>query len=251
MKKIILIGSGNVATQLGLSLKENGFSIIQVWSKNIKNAKILANKINCEFTDSINKLKKADLFIVSIKDDEIENIVSKLNDIKIVHTSGTTSIRVFQKKFTHCGVFYPLQTFDKNIKIDFKKIPICIEASSKSFEKDILKLGNQISNNVILMDSITRKKLHIAAVFACNFSNHMYTLADKILAESKIKFDILIPLIEETVRKIKVHKPEKIQTGPAIRKDKDVLNNHIKMIKDKNRKLIYKLISESIIKTNG
>ncbi|MAW21764.1 MAG: NADP oxidoreductase [Flavobacteriales bacterium] len=250
MKDIILIGSGNVATHLGNSLKKRGFNIVQVWSKHINNAKILANRLDCESTSSIKQLKKADLYILAVKDDAINQIISQLKDITIVHTSGSIDIEVFNHRVSNYGVFYPLQTFNKNVDLDLSKTPICIEANNKKFENKLMNIARELSRNVIQLDSESRRALHIAAVFACNFSNHMYTISEKILSESNLDFRLLLPLINQTVTKLKDHNPSEIQTGPAKRNDKQLIDSHIIGIKDAKFKELYTLISNSIISHN-
>ena len=250
MKNIILIGSGNVATHLGTSLRKRGFKIVQVWSKHIKNAKILASKLNCDCTSSLNQLKKADLYILAVKDDVISKVLSKLQNIAIVHTSGSISIDVFDNNFTNHGVFYPLQTFSKNLDLDVSEIPICIEAKNNEFENKLIDLGRQLSGNVVKMNSEQRKQLHIAAVFACNFSNHMYTISAEILSKSNIDFKLLLPLINQTVKKLENNKPSDMQTGPAKRDDEKVINAHLEKMEDETTKKIYQLISNAIINSN-
>tara|TARA_B100000959_G_scaffold197330_1_gene206398 strand:- start:303 stop:1058 length:756 start_codon:yes stop_codon:yes gene_type:complete len=250
MKDIVLIGSGNVATHLGVTLKNRGLNIVQVWSKNINNAEILAGKLHCDYTDSINKLRKADLYILAVKDDAISKILSNLQNIAVVHTSGSVSMEVFDNNFENHGVFYPLQTFSKNLELDFSDTPICIEASNSEFENKLVNLGEQLSGNVVKMSSKQRKQLHIAAVFACNFSNHMYTISDEILSKSNIEFKLLLPLINQTVKKLEDNKPSDAQTGPAKRDDKKVINAHLENMEDEITKEIYQLISNAIIKSN-
>ena len=250
MKNIILIGSGNVATHLGIALKKKGYNIVQVWSNQINNAKILANKLDCNFTDSIDKLLDADLYVLTVKDDVIHQLLNLTPDIRIVHTSGSLGMGVFENKFTHYGVLYPLQTFNKDINIDFTNIPLCIEANNPEFENNLIKIGDQLSKKVVIMNSEQRKQLHIAAVFACNFSNHMFSIADTILSKSEIDFKVLLPLINQTVSKLKDKKPTDVQTGPAKRNDKEVIDSHLNNITDQTVKEIYRLISNSIIKDN-
>ena len=251
IKNIILIGSGNVSTQLGISLHKNGLNIIQVWSKNMVHAQILAKKLNCVATDSLSDLKKADLYIVSVKDNKLKITLKKLNVSNIVHTSGSIKVNVFSKKIKNYGVVYPLQTINKEIDINFKKVPFCIEASNQKFESELVKLSKKLSNYVYKLNSIQREKLHIAAVIACNFTNHMYKIAHDILTESKIDFEILLPLINQTVLKIHNHTPDEAQTGPAKRKDMNIIDKHIKSISDTNTKNIYKLLTKSIIESNN
>ena len=178
MKSITLIGSGNVATHLGLALKKNNYLITQVYSRTLVNAEKLAGMLNAEAINNLSALKTVDLIIISVKDNAITKVIKKINNSPIVHTSGSVDLAIFGDKFKHCGVFYPVQTFNKNIDLDFSNIPICIEANDKEFELKIKQLANCISNTVICMTSEQRKQLHIAAVFSANFSNHMFSIAD-------------------------------------------------------------------------
>ncbi len=253
-KKIVLIGAGNVATQLGLSLKRSKHTILQVYSKHNTSAITLAKKLNCESTDLPKKINPdADIYIIAIKDDAIIQIVKQLkvkNKI-IVHTSGSSDMNVLETLSKNYGVFYPLQTFSKNTKVKFKNIPICIEASNKETLNVLQTLSKSISNNVQEINSKQRKAIHLAAVFACNFSNHLYSIADQILAENKLSFDLLKPLIRETAGKIKINSPTKIQTGPAIRGDKKIMDAQLKILSGKkDYQQLYKLFSKSIIASN-
>ena len=248
MKNITLIGSGNVATHLGLSLINKGYKIKQVWSKEQKNADLLAKKVNSESINNLNLIKDADLYIVAVKDDVLESVIKHVDINNIVHTSASKGIEIFKKKFKNYGVLYPLQTFNKEIDLDFSEIPICIEANNSLFERKLLTLGNTLSNKAIIMNSEQRKQLHIGAVFACNFTTEMFSIAYTILTKSNIDFKLLLPLINQTVKKIKANKPSDFQTGPAKRKDQKIIDDHINQISNKQQKEIYKLISDSIIK---
>lgn len=249
MKNIVLIGSGNVATHLGIALKNEGYNILQVWSKKIENAKLLAEKLDCKFTNSLDDLEKADLYITSVKDDKIVEVISKLQNVNIVHTSGSIGLEIYNNNFTNSGGFYPIQTFNKEVDLTFSEIPLCIEANNPEFEKELLKIGKSLSNSVVRMDSEQRKQLHIAAVFACNFSNHMFFIADDILQKSNIDFSLLLPLIRQTVKKIEKHAPKNVQTGPAKRNDKKIIESHLQTL-EKNQQELYKLITNSIISNN-
>ena len=248
MKNIILLGSGNVATHLGIALNNSNYTIVQVYSKSIDNAKLLAKKLDAHFTNDLTKLKSADLIIVSIKDDEILSVLSQIKNTAIVHTAGSIGLNIFRQKFTNYGVFYPLQTFNKEIDVNISEIPFCIEGNSLKFEKQLIEIAKAISNNVIKMNSDQRKQLHIAAVFACNFSNHMFSIADNLLAKKDIDFKILLPLIRTTIANLKKNKPKELQTGPAKRKDTSIIQEHIAAIKEKEIKELYTKISSNIIK---
>ena len=250
MKKISIIGSGNVATHLALVLKENFFYIHQIYSRNIENAKQLANLVNAKYISKITEIEKVDLIIIAVSDDVINQIIENLEGNNIVHTSGSVSLNVFNNKYTNFGVLYPLQTFNKKNKIDVKTTPLLIEGNNDKFEKKLVKIASKISNNISIVRSEERENIHLAAVFACNFSNHMYVIANNILKKSNIDFSILIPLLKQNISKIDNNNPLELQTGPAKRKDFKVIKKHINQIKDNEIKLIYQLITKSIIDTD-
>jgi predicted short-subunit dehydrogenase-like oxidoreductase (DUF2520 family) len=246
MVKITLIGSGNLGTQLGISLVKNGYEIVQVFSKSIENATLLAKKLNSKAIDDLNLLTDTDLVIISVNDDVISS-VSKLVNFPQVHTSGTISRNDLNQNYP-VGVFYPLQTFSKNTNVVFDEIPICIEASTPSLFQEIEGIAKQLSNKVYFMNEDKRAKLHLSAVLACNFSNLMYQLADEICDEHEIPFEILHSLIVETSNKIKKNSPKEVQTGPAKRSDKKTIENHLNQLKNNSELFeIYNILTKSII----
>ena len=248
MKNIIILGSGNVAKHLGIALKNSNYIIAQVYSRSIENAKILANRLDSHFTNDLTKLKSADLIIVSVNDDAISSVLSQIKNTAIVHTSGSIGLNVFKEKFSSYGVFYPLQTFNKEVDLNISEIPFCIEGNSFEFENQLIKIAEILSNNVVKMNSQQRRKLHIAAVFACNFSNHMYSVANELLEKNDIDFKILLPLIKRTITNLEKKKPKEVQTGPAKRNDKAIIQEHIDTIKEKEIRELYQKISANIIK---
>jgi len=250
MKNIIFVGSGNVATHLGISLQKENYKVLQVYSRSVENAKKLAEKLSTDFTNDLTQLKTADLIIVSVKDDAISEVLSQLKDSAIVHTSGSIGMDVFNGNFSDCGVFYPLQTFNKEIDVNISEIPFCIEGNSKKFEKQLIGITKTLSNNVVSMNSEQRKQLHIAAVFACNFSNQMFSIADDLLAEKNLDFEILLPLIKQTISKLDKNKPKDVQTGPAKRNDTSIIQEHINQIQNKEIKELYQKISSNILQTH-
>ena len=250
MKNIILLGSGNVSTHLGIALKNSNYNILQVYSKSIQNAKVLAKKLDTHFTNDLTKLKSADLIIVSVNDDAILSVLSQIKNTAIVHTSGSIGLNIFKENFSNYGVFYPLQTFNKEVDLNVSEIPFCIEGNSLKFEKQLITIAKNLSHNVTRMNSEQRKQLHIAAVFACNFSNHMYSIADYLLDKKNIDFKILLPLIRKTITNLETKRPKKVQTGPAKRNDLGVIENHISLIQTKEIKELYQKISANIIKVN-
>lgn len=254
---ITIIGSGNVAFHLGNALYNAGVNIVEVYSKTYKNAYTLSKQLNAKTVRNLNELSNnTDLIIIAVKDDEIINVVKKIQQKNtfIAHTSGSIPISVFDNLgITAYGIFYPLQTFSKEKKININEIPFCLEANTTKNLKLLEQVAKTISNNVYIVDSNQRKILHLAAVFACNFSNHLYSIANSILTKNNLSFDLLKPLIKETANKIEHSLPHQAQTGPAIRKDKQTIDKHIAMLKeDEDYKKIYELITNQIIKqSNG
>jgi len=249
---IVILGAGNVATHLSVAIKNAGFELKCVYSKTIEAAKKLAVKVDAHYTNEIEHIpSEADLYIIAVKDEIIEEIVKhiKLKYGILVHTAGSVSIDIFKDRFENYGVFYPLQTFSKNREIDFSEVPICVEASNKVLENKLLELAK--SKSVSVVDTEKRKKLHLAAVFACNFANHMYSVATNILKDTDLSFELLKPLIYETAQKAIDKDPMSAQTGPAVRNDQNVIHEHLEMLKDYSEfEKIYKFVSESIYKLN-
>lgn len=250
IKTITFIGAGNVATHLAKALFNEDFEIEQVYSNNINNALALADEVNSIAIDNIINLNSnSDLYIVAIKDDAIESVLQQITDknIFIVHTSGSIPINVFEQTgFNNYGIFYPLQTFSKSKTINLLEVPFCIEANEN--ENILIELANKLSNSVHLVNSEQRKKLHLAAVFACNFTNHMYAIAEDLCLKNNVNFNILKPLIKETADKITLNHAKDVQTGPAKRNDKKIIQHHIEQLSDSiSYQDIYKLITESII----
>ena len=241
MKKIILIGAGNVAHHLGLSLFGAGHQIIQVISKTQNSAKRLAEKLNAELETDITKIRKADFVIIAVNDATVAAVASQIKNMPFAHTSGSVCLK-------NGGVFYPLQTFSKSVSVEMKKVPFCISADDKGFENTLLEVAKSISNFVYIINKKQRKTLHLAAVFACNFSNQMYYIAEDLLKKSDLDFEMLKPLIIETANKIKEHSPKSVQTGPAKRKDMQTIKNQINLLEDDDLKSIYKLITNQILK---
>ena len=250
MTKIVIIGGGNVAFHITKALlKATAVSVIQVYNRSLKAIKHFEKKVS--ITDDINKLVKADLYIICVSDDSIKEIANKIQtfDALIVHTSGSTSMNVLQNH-KRIGVFYPLQSFSKDRKINFKKIPICVESNTNDDLRVIHNLASTLSKNVHEINSTQRQQLHIAAVFVNNFTNHLYTIGTDICHENSIEPEILLPLIQETAKKINKLTPFKAQTGPARRGDNKVIKNHLEKLTSNHRE-IYKLLSQSIANKYG
>lgn len=250
--KIVLIGTGNVAFHLGPVLKTNGHKIIQLYGRSEKNCLTLAKKLKCPHTTNRLKiLPDADLYIIALRDVAIAPFVKNLTFIPtlIVHTSGSVGLDVFPGKMKNTGVIYPLQTFSKSSKNNPETIPFCIEGSNQKSLKILKKLSLTLSIMVFNLNSKKRAQIHLAAVFANNFSNYLFVLAEKILNKNKIPFKIVRPLILETAQKVQNNTPGKMQTGPAVRGDVAIIKKHLKILKDFPQMLeIYKLLNKSIDK---
>lgn len=251
--KIVFLGSGNVATHLSIALQTIGEEIRQVWSPNLKNAETLASKLKAQPINEYNQIiLDADLYIIAVKDDAIANVASYLKAVSglVVHISGATTIDALESN-NRIGVLYPLQTFSKTKEVSFKNIPLCIEAKSASDLSILQDLANRLSEKVYLLNGEQREVLHVAAVFACNFTNHMYSLANQILTKSNLDFDIIRPLIAETADKVQENLPENVQTGPAVRNDVNTMDKHLKWLKTMPQLVeIYQTLSNSIINNN-
>lgn len=250
--RITLIGSGNVATHLAAAFKNAGHSIVQVYSRMLQNAALLAYHVKAEAIDDLKAISTdTDLFIIATKDDAIGPIAEQLavHHKLIVHTSGATDLYSLLAFSDNVGVFYPLQTFSKTKEVDFRNVPLCIEAKDESVVKTLEQLAQTISNKVYRIDSEKRKALHLAAVFACNFPNYLYNIAQQIIAKQGIDFELLRPLIKETAEKVQSADPATVQTGPAIRNDEITMAMHRQLLDgEPELQQLYILLSQGIIK---
>ncbi len=253
--RITIIGSGNVATHLAVAFKNAGQRIVQVYSRDMHNAALLAYHVKAKAIDNINQIDpETDLFIIAVKDDAIASIAQGLAKFEklTVHTSGSTDLETLSAINPKAGVFYPLQTFSKNKEIDFFSVPLCVEGANEDLTLQLEQLAQTISNHVYRVDSAQRKILHLAAVFACNFPNYLYGVAQQLLAKRQMDFEMLRPLILETAQKVQDHLPAEVQTGPAIRNDESTMAGHLQMLADEPAlKSIYVLLSQGIIKNEN
>ena len=251
---VSFIGSGNLAWHLAPALDNAGFIVKEVYSRNPKHAEALTERLYQAEVKATLDFSTSDsaVFIIATSDDAIQDIVQEIilpDEAVLVHTSGSQPLYLLQfAATTHLGVFYPLQTFSKSKKVDFREIPLFIESSDAKTEDMMMHLAKAISNRVHKIGSEERKALHIAAVFASNFTNHMLTMAHDILQQNSLNFDWLVPLITETINKSIALGPEAAQTGPAKRGDLEVLDEHLEFLREQKWAAeIYKLVSQHII----
>jgi len=247
---IIFIGAGRVACHLSRALHDAGHEIIQVISRTEESARTLANVFGCTWgTDIAKLLHDPDLIIFSVRDDVLQEMIFRVQagTALVVHTGGSIPIDVFEGKVRNYGVFYPLQTFSTGRTPDFRKIPMCIEANTPGNEDVLFALAGQISDVVLRADSKQRLTLHLAAIMVNNFGNHLFAMAKDILEKEHLSFDLLRPLIEETVAKAFDLGPQMAQTGPAVRNDENVIKKHLDLLScSPEIKRVYEVLTESI-----
>ena len=253
---IVMVGAGNLATHLARALDEQGFRIRQVYSRTREAASELATQVGADYTTRIEALHKhAHIYICALKDDALLQLIPTLTkcnpDALWLHTAGSIPMGVWQNYADRHGVFYPLQTFSKHREVDFKEIPLFVEANNEDDRTLIDLLAHSLTDKVYHASSEGRKQLHLAAVFACNFTNHLYALADELLSKWGLPFEAILPLIDETAKKVHQLKPHEAQTGPAVRHDNEVMEKQRQMLADMpDVQQIYNMLSESIQKAN-
>lgn len=250
MKSIVLFGAGNVATHLFSALSTaEGYEVIQVYNHQKERLEEFNDKV--PVTSDFTEVFPADIYILALKDEAIPLLAEKLlfKDALMLHTSGSTPLSVFES-FSKKGILYPLQTFSKYKAVDFKAVPLCIEADNEQQLQEVKELAQVLSEKIFEISSEQRKALHLAAVFVSNFSNYMYRLGDEICRENDLSFEILHPLILETASKATSMAPADAQTGPAKRNDLNIIDSHLSLISGE-RKKIYQLLTESIRQLHG
>ena len=248
---IVLIGAGNVATQLGRAFQEKGFPVVQVYSRTLSAAETLGKKLQTDYTHQLQQITRdADLYIFSVKDAALPELLKTFPAVGglWVHTAGSLPMDIFKASAAmRYGVFYPLQTFSKNREIPFEHIPIFTEANTPADQQLLEQIALAVSGRAIPLSSEKRKYLHLSAVFACNFTNYLYDMAAQILENQEIDWKVLLPLIEETAAKLHELSPGEAQTGPAARHDISVIEKHLELLKDcPEKQEIYRMLSRNI-----
>lgn len=255
INKITLIGSGNLAWHLGKAFFNSGIKINGVYSRKLVNAEKLAIELQ---TFGVNKMEElpydSDLYVFAVTDDALEELSLELHEfcgykVKVVHTSGFVSSDIFKDRFSDFGVFYFLQTFTKHRDVNFDQIPCFITTDDAGLETNLYNLASKITGNIEFISDEKRKVLHLAAVFANNFTNYLYSVSKHILESSDLKFDFLYPLISETAMKITDgYDPDEVQTGPAKRTDLKTIEEQMRFLERfPEFRDIYQKISEDII----
>lgn len=248
---IALIGSGNVAHWVAGRLKDSQeFPVGQVYSRRMENARALADTLGAEAVDDLSRLRAdCDLYLFSVKDDAYGEILKKIPFTMPValHTAGSVSQNVFSGHAREYGVLYPLQTFSKTTDLVQLQVPLCVEESMIDRSRDkVHRLAAELSSTCYAVDESRRAVLHLAAVFACNFGNAMNHIADDILKAEGMDLKMLLPLLQESLRKLQTLSPGEAQTGPAVRGDRMVMEKHIAMLEDDRVKRIYREVSQYV-----
>jgi predicted short-subunit dehydrogenase-like oxidoreductase (DUF2520 family) len=251
---VSFIGSGNLAWHLAPALDNTGFSVKEVYSRNRRNTEALIERLyhakaknTLDFSDSLSRI-----FIVAVADDAILDVAHGIvlpAEAILLHTSGSQALDVLSYAATAgTGVFYPLQTFSKNKRVDFEQIPFFLESGDPETERTMLRMANAISKKVYRISSDQRKALHVAAVFASNFTNHILAISRDLMVQNKLDFEWMKPLIAETISKSLTLSPGQAQTGPARRGDLEILDKHLEFLqRDEAVAGIYRVISQHII----
>lgn len=248
IRHITLIGSGNVATALGKAFRHAGLQIDAVYSRSPDHAATLARELETFATDRLDKLPRdSDLYLLAVKDEAIADVSAALETKgMVVHTSGSTPMKVLDRHQAY-GVLYGLQTFSRQVSISLADVPFLVEASSGKAESELLALASSLSKITLAASTVQRQALHVAAVFANNFTNHLLTLSQRLLDEQHLDFGLLEPLIRQTISNALDKSPAEVQTGPALRRDNLTIERHLRALKDHpGLEKIYRVITESI-----
>lgn len=255
MKRIVILGTGNVATRLAKALHKTAYEVVQVYGRSTASARKLAKQVEARPCSNLEQLEAADLYVVAVKDDAIATLAKELRHLKvlapkaiIVHNSGTVSSKVLSEIGISYGVLYPLQSLKKEVAIDFFHVPFGVTGDSPKTRKALHELARNLSKQTFVISDEQRMALHIAAIFANNFSHYMLVQAQQLCSEHKLDWNLLYPLIEHTFKQARQKNLKELQTGPASRNDKKTLQTHTHFLKshNKSQEKVYRLMSEMI-----
>ncbi|SIS73786.1 Predicted oxidoreductase, contains short-chain dehydrogenase (SDR) and DUF2520 domains [Kaistella chaponensis] len=245
--KIAILGSGNVAYHLAKMFKEKNIPISQIFGRNEKDLQEISEQFEIPF--STTELADAELYFIAVNDDAVAAISKNIKNQNslVAHTSGSLPKEILEGNYRKAS-FYPLQTFSKSKMLQYSEIPFFVEAENEADSQILENLALKISEKVMKSDYEKRKYIHLTAVFACNFVNHLFARAKEISDSQHIPFDYFLPLIKETTLKIEKIEPKLAQTGPAIRNDEKILQLHEALITEEEHLKIYQVMNESIKK---
>ena len=247
MQRFTIIGSGNVATWFAWMIRRNGGKIVQVCSQNRQHAEMLAAECKAQEISQLNELNsESELYIFAVKDDAYSTLVGQLPFIlpHAVHTAGSVSQEIFKGYAHHYGVLYPYQSISKSMDFENLAVPLCVEGNCRESEEKLITLAQKWQIQYYPLQAEQRAILHLAATFASNFTNALYGIAFELLHAKGISEDIIFPLLDNTLEKIKKMSPCEAQTGPAVRNDKKTMNKHLEMIENQEfMRTVYRLFS--------
>lgn len=250
IERVAIIGSGNIAHWMVYAMRRAGITVCQIYSRQLVHAQTLAEKAGAEAIDNLQDLSPdSDMYIFSVKDDSYENLLPHL-PFRLplaVHTAGSLSIRIFEPYAESYGILYPYQSVNKGMDFENVIVPLCVEANKKTAENELLGFAQRLTSTVQQLDESQRLVLHRAAIFGCNFTNAMYAIAYDILREHNIDWQMILPLLQNTMDKVKKMNPHDAQTGPAKRRDQNIIRLHQEALQDERLKEIYRLMTDYII----
>ena len=254
IKRTVIIGSGNLAEALARAVTGSGAELVQVFARNAARGKTVAALAGTQWTADPAQLAGADIYLISVSDKAVAELAASLPlpaGAVVAHTAGSVPLEALPAKFRR-AVFYPLQTFTKGREADFSQIPVFLETDDPALRPALEAFARGLSQRVVWADSACRAKVHLAAVFACNFANHMYAVGERIVRSAGLPFEVLKPLIAETAAKVlDAASPADVQTGPAVRNDIPTKTRHCALLDDDLQlKNIYSIISNSIWETS-
>ena len=251
---VSLIGSGNIAHWLVYAMRKAGVTVRQIYSRQLGHAQALAEKADAEAIDNLRDLSPdSDMYIFSVKDDSYESLLQHLpfRLPMAAHTAGSLSIRIFEPYAESYGILYPYQSVNKGMDFEDVIVPLCVETNNQTAENELLAFANRLTSAVQQLDESQRLVLHRAAIFGCNFTNAMYSIAYDILKEHHIDWKIILPLLQNTMEKVKTMNPHDAQTGPAQRGDQNIIRLHQEALQDEKLKEIYRLMTDYIMQNKS
>lgn len=252
--KPVIVGSGNVGFHVGQRLHQAGYPIQQVFSLTPLHGKSLAEKVDSTYTNDVAQIvSDADVYIVCVTDDAMESVIDALN-IKskiVLHTAGSVPKNISKRTDIHQGVLYPLQSFNRKAEVSWENVPVFIDGDNDEVVSVATELGNALTGNTKRANDEQRLRVHIAAVFANNFSNHCLAIGQKLLEETGYDFDVLKPLVETTFKRLQRSNPSDVQTGPSKRGDAKTVDKHLNaLVKHPDWKELYRYLSDDIRNAN-
>ncbi len=255
LNNVAVIGSGNVAEALAQAVAEcGGLRLVQLWARNEARAREIAGAVGCPWACRPEELAVADIYLVAVSDRAVAEVAETLpvpRGAVVAHTAGSVPLEALPAKFARRAVVYPLQTFTRGRRVDFSEVPLFVEAATPELQADLEEFARRLSRRVFFADSGRRAQLHLAAVFVCNFVNHMYVVGERVMNGAGLDFELLKPLIAETTAKaLAAASPAMVQTGPAVRNDRPTLQRHREQLDDELLQTIYLSISRSIWETS-